>query len=363
MCFVGSSSVLPSFAALNTAEGSVLEGDGMNIPMRDDFIDQLIEQSDIALSAENGVLANPMMGNDDGTRIGSDGIMEYTVQGGDTLGEIADQFGISATTIVQVNSLSSKKKLRQGQVLKILPVDGYLYLTDQEDSLDATAKKLNVDSKLLAEHNSLDPSKTIPKGKKLVVPGTQVIQDTPEVKMIAADVVPVKNTDPKKKDEKNTAKDKDKNGKKDEKKKVEIVSAKKKPTTSLVVDKGRAMLYPVGAGVMTQKFHYGHPGIDLAYVKGDHTTGIVAARGGRVVIAQGGWNGGYGNYVVVDHGDGMKTLYAHLRDIYVSVGDTVSAGQMVGWMGNTGHVYGRTGLHLHFEVRLGKEKVNPLNYL
>lgn len=98
-----------------------------------------------------------------------------------------------------------------------------------------------------------------------------------------------------------------------------------------------------------------HDGIDIAAPAG---TPIRAARSGKVLFA--GERGGYGNVVVVDHGAGLKTLYAHNSRNIVKAGDTVKAGQVIGTVGSTGR---STGPHLHFEVRQNGEKVNPAKHL
>lgn len=98
-----------------------------------------------------------------------------------------------------------------------------------------------------------------------------------------------------------------------------------------------------------------HEGID---VSGGSGTPIAAAASGTVIVA--GWNGGYGQLVVVDHGGGLSTAYAHLSSIAVSVGQGVGQGSVVGGMGTTGH---STGVHLHFEVRVNGGAVNPIGYL
>ncbi len=98
-----------------------------------------------------------------------------------------------------------------------------------------------------------------------------------------------------------------------------------------------------------------HTGDDMHASEG---TPIHACRGGTVVIA--GWNGGYGNCVVIDHGGGMATLYGHQSRIAVHEGETVSAGQVIGYVGHTGMA---TGPHLHFEVRINGNPVDPAPYL
>ncbi len=108
--------------------------------------------------------------------------------------------------------------------------------------------------------------------------------------------------------------------------------------------------------VMTQAFSWHHTGVDIApYIGGTHLP-VVAAADGVVTVAascenQGiDCNGGYGDQVVIAHAGGMQTRYAHLSRLDVKVGDHVKMGQQLGLMGNTGRVFGATGVHLHFEV-------------
>jgi murein DD-endopeptidase MepM/ murein hydrolase activator NlpD len=98
-----------------------------------------------------------------------------------------------------------------------------------------------------------------------------------------------------------------------------------------------------------------HPGVDLHATYGDP---IHACRAGTIVIAS--WLGGYGNAVVIDHGGGMATLYGHQSQIAVSVGQHVNAGDVIGYIGSTGY---STGPHLHFEVRITGNTVDPAPYL
>jgi murein DD-endopeptidase MepM/ murein hydrolase activator NlpD len=95
----------------------------------------------------------------------------------------------------------------------------------------------------------------------------------------------------------------------------------------------------------TQGIH-GYNAVDLAAA---HASPVRAAAAGEVIVSKSsGWNGGYGNYIVVRHGNGTQTLYAHLSSNVVGVGAFVAAGERIGYMGSTGR---STGTHLHFEVR------------
>ncbi|MCF0138349.1 MAG: peptidoglycan DD-metalloendopeptidase family protein [Oscillospiraceae bacterium] len=99
-----------------------------------------------------------------------------------------------------------------------------------------------------------------------------------------------------------------------------------------------------------------HGGVDISASYG---TAIWAADSGKVVTSQDGWNGGWGNYIIIDHGNGVQTLYAHQSSRAVSVGQTVSKGQVIGYVGSTG---ASTGPHLHFEVWNNGNRVDPMSY-
>ena len=112
-------------------------------------------------------------------------------------------------------------------------------------------------------------------------------------------------------------------------------------------------------GTVTSGFGYRwgrlHAGIDVGAPSG---APISAAKGG--VVSYAGWMGGYGSIIVLSHGDGMTTRYAHQSALGASVGQVVEAGQRIGSVGSTGN---STGPHLHFEVRINEEPQNPILYL
>jgi murein DD-endopeptidase MepM/ murein hydrolase activator NlpD len=118
------------------------------------------------------------------------------------------------------------------------------------------------------------------------------------------------------------------------------------------------LIWPVNGPVVSPfGYRWGrlHAGIDIAVPYG---TPIHAAAAGTVVLA--GWVGGYGNYTCVDHGGGLATCYAHQSSYAVSQGASVGQGQVIGYVGCTGHCFGP---HLHFEVRINGTPVDPLGYL
>jgi murein DD-endopeptidase MepM/ murein hydrolase activator NlpD len=124
------------------------------------------------------------------------------------------------------------------------------------------------------------------------------------------------------------------------------------------VPSSRGLIWPV-SGPVTSPFGYRwgrlHAGIDIGVPYG---TPIHAAASGTVVLA--GWTGGYGNYTCIDHGGGLATCYAHQSSYAVSAGAQVAQGQVIGYVGSTGHSF---GAHLHFEVRINGTPVDPLGYL
>ena len=110
-------------------------------------------------------------------------------------------------------------------------------------------------------------------------------------------------------------------------------------------------------GIITQGYRAGHYAYDIA----DRSMPpILAARSGIVTESYvGGWGNGYGNHITIDHGDGYTTLYAHCNEVYVVEGQYVSQGDVIAQMGNTGQVYGVTGIHLHLVLTYNGEKVSP----
>lgn len=138
-----------------------------------------------------------------------------------------------------------------------------------------------------------------------------------------------------------------------------IRQAQQQSVPGIVPPTGGARLgWPV-SGPVTSGFgpRWGrmHEGIDIAVPEG---TPVRAAAAGTVIYAD--WLGGYGNLVVVDHGGGLSTAYAHNSSFAVSVGQSVAAGEVVSYSGNTGN---SSGPHVHFEVRVGGSAVDPLGYL
>lgn len=248
-----------------------------------------------------------------------DKAIEYKVLPGDTVGTIADKFGVSTDTILWQNNLDAKSSIKPGQILEILPVTGVSHKVSKGDTVYSIAKKYDSSPQAIVDF----PYNTFVNDETFELAIGQII------------IVP----DGVKPSEKQTAP------------RIRRIT----PDAGTVVASG-AFVWPAG-GTISQNFAWYHKGMDIANRAAPN---IVAADAGKIVVA--GWpdNYGYGNRVVIDHGNGYKTLYGHLSSIYVVSGQTVTRGAAIGKMGSTGR---STGTHLHFEVINNGVYLNPLNVL
>lgn len=229
----------------------------------------------------------------------------YVVRKGDTLSEIAEKFGVSVNTIRWANDLGRNGLIKIGQELIILPIDGVKYKVKNGGTLRDIIKKIGGNLEEASVFNDIDPDEYLAKGTEVIVPEAEIKEPKKQARHFAKSIRTYSNIKP--------------------------------------VYKGYFMR-PIRGGVRTQGLH-GHNAVDLASTYG---AAIYAAADGKVVIAKGlGWHGGYGSYIVINHPNGTQTLYAHLSKLYVSKGQKVKQGQIIGAMGSSGK---STGPHLHFEV-------------
>lgn len=245
-----------------------------------------------------------------------DKIIIYIVQGGDNISIIANNFNISKNTIIWENNIKNNF-IKPGQKLNILPISGLKYKIKKGDTLGRIAKKYKAAEEDIFDFNNLDSGQLIV-GEYLIIP------------------------DGKKKIVKNINPSKDKSW---------IKNKKWVPTKRIRYTQTNYgwLTHPAPGSIRTQASHGRHRGVDMGAPIGSP---ILAAASGVVTKSYaGGWGGGYGNYIKIQHPNGVVTLYAHLSKNKVWKGQKVVKGQVIGLMGSTGR---STGSHLHFEVRGAK---------
>jgi murein DD-endopeptidase MepM/ murein hydrolase activator NlpD len=270
----------------------------------------------------------------------------HTVKEGDSLERLSRWYPVSVETIRWANNLQSGQPIRPGDELLILPVDGILHTVSRGQTLSRIAQLYDISMTEILNQNELK-SEFIMAGQQLIVPGGRPIIEK-QTQVATVDEPPVG-------DKPGQAKPIDKP--------IEVAA---KPTAPFTPTPTAGVLQKPCALTCfyTQRYHAGHYAVDMQDKNGGTLGGpIYAAEDGTVIRSDTGWNGGYGNVVEVDHGNGLVTLYGHNKELYVKEGDRVQRGQSIAWMGNTGLVYGATGIHVHFEVRVNGVKKNPVLYL
>lgn len=238
-------------------------------------------------------------------------VSTYIVRQGDTISSIAKMFDVSAGTILSANDLKRGDTLSVGQKLIILPISGVQYTVKKGDAISSIAKKHKVDIGEIVGFNGFSSSEEdLTIGEVIIIPFAEV----------------------------------------EEKSTIQTKKTTSKAHGTSGPDYSGYYMRPVQyeLGRKSQGLH-GYNGVDIAGAVG---TPIVAAASGEVIVSkQGGWNGGYGSYIVISHDNGTQTLYGHLSGVVAKEGWRVSKGQLIGYMGSTGR---STGSHLHFEVRGAK---------
>jgi murein DD-endopeptidase MepM/ murein hydrolase activator NlpD len=268
-------------------------------------------------------------------------VIKYLVQEGDSLFEIAETFALKPETVLWGNWITLDQDphtLKPGQELDIPPVDGVLHAWSEGESLDAVADFFYVDSEDIIDWpgNHIEPNidratPSLEEGALLMIPGGR--RDPPSWQMVSI--------------------------------------TRANPAAASILGPGYCGAIssgPVGTGVFewptSSTWFSGYPYIpglhEAIDIGGSIGNAIYAADTGVIVYA--GWNNyGYGNTVVIDHGNGWQTLYSHLNSIYFGCGQAAFQGNKIASMGVTGN---SSGPHLHFEMRSDIwGRVNPGNYL
>lgn len=244
----------------------------------------------------------------------------YVVRKGDSISQIADMFGVSVNTILSANDMKKGQKLVEGDVLLILPISGVEHTVTKGQTLKNIAKLYKVDVSEIIAYNSIDEDGKLAVGDKLIIPGGEMYDeggDKPASNLGSA-----------------------------------LVKDKNYYTSHPIQNFIGYFINPLPTGRKTQGLHGpGNRGIDIGAPTG---TPLYASASGTVLIVKTGCvvgrsscGGGYGNMIIIQHPNGAKTLYGHMYKVATSIGAKVSQGEIIGYVGSTGH---STGPHVHFEV-------------
>lgn len=253
-------------------------------------------------------------------------VVYHEVKSGETVSSIAQNYGISIATILWSNNLTARSYIRPGDKLKILPTSGVVHKVKRGDTLAKIAKLYSTELEKIIKANKLkEDGSDIVIGEELLIPGGVIQAPKP---------VYIPTT-----------------------RRYTQLSSVAAPPPSISAPAGSGYLWPASVRHITQYFGWRHTGLDIA---GPTGSAIYATKNGSVIRSQCGWNGGYGCYIILDHGNGIQTLYAHISHLYVSAGEQVLQGQTIATIGSTGR---STGPHLHFEVRVNGRMQNPLRYI
>lgn len=291
------------------------QDDSSDFELLDDAMSRFAMESVVSDVDENG---NVLDDNGNVLTAASVGVGEkvtfqnYTVKSGDSISTITRKFGLSnISTLIAVNDISNVRTLRSGQKLKIPSQDGLVHTVLSGDSLNAISVKYHTSVEEILDANDLS-SETLSKGMQLFIPGAKLDQSTLKKAMGELFVCPIKAS-------------------------YRISSYFGKRADPFT-------------GVASN-----HTGVDLACPQG---TGIYAAMSGKVVYV--GWSNVFGNYVIINHGNGYQSLYGHMIKALAKNGAYVDQGTKIGLVGSTGY---STGPHLHFTVYKNGKLVDPLTLI
>jgi murein DD-endopeptidase MepM/ murein hydrolase activator NlpD len=278
------------------------------------------QSSVTTISQGSSALLKPTFSSISGSQVNRNEEETYVVQDDDTISTIAQQFNLKTNSILWANGLSASSLIRKGQKLIIPPVDGVMYTVKSGDNVNKLADKYESDADKIIAFNRLADATDIQVGQKLMLPDGKPYAPPAQAVTSVASVSRI------------------------------FEKTEYAPVT------GSGMIWPTRARRISQYYGWGHTGLDI---DGEFGDAIWAVEEGTVTksVCQ---TTGYGCHVIIDHGGGKITLYAHFQKLYVTTGQYVAQGQVLGEMGSTGH---STGSHLHFEIKIGGKRYNPLSYI
>lgn len=248
----------------------------------------------------------------------------HEVRANDTIESLAKEFNVTKETIVWENDISDPNSLKVGQELHILPFSGVRHRVRSGETLSEIAEYYDISVKEIAKFNHFSVNDVLIAGNPINIPGAQKRQKNIVTQTTRSTTSSVS------------------------------IQAVSQPSPSQAISSGFIPPLKPGTYIITQRLH-GYNAVDMAPVNGIGSR-IYAAASGTVTQSATGWNGGYGNMIVISHPNGTRTLYSHNQYNYVSVGQYVSQGDVIGTVGSTGL---STGPHVHFEVHGAR---NPFAY-
>lgn len=244
----------------------------------------------------------------------------YIVREGDTVSAIAEKFNLTTNTLLWENKLGPRDYIKPGDKLTILPLSGISHQIKKGDTLEKVAQRYSVNIDAIIEYNQLVDASAIEIDQILIIPNGEM-PAPPKPKIQPSSI------------------------------RYALFDI---PASAAI--SGTKLQWPTTGRKISQYYKWRHLAIDIS---GNYSSPVYASDDGRVELA-GSNQRGYGLQVVINHGNGIKTRYAHESKIFVKVGDSVKRGQTIGMIGCTGWC---TGAHVHFEVIINGKKTNPLNYL
>lgn len=246
----------------------------------------------------------------------------YVVHTGDTLSIIASKFGVTTDSIKWSNKIGNEDMIKPGRTLYIPAMTGIIYVVKRGDTVDLIAAKFKSKRSAIIVQNDLY-GESIKVGMTLIIPNGKI--DDPKPAPSTGSV------------------------------RVASSSGSGRYGSSSYIGRTGSFKFPTIAGRNGYYNGYHWWAIDIPNSIG---TPIYASDSGRIAESAYGWNGGFGNTILIDHGGGWQTRYGHMSILRIR-GGYVSRGQIIGYMGSTGR---STGSHLHFEIIKNGSQQNPMNY-
>jgi murein DD-endopeptidase MepM/ murein hydrolase activator NlpD len=287
---------------------------------REEEIQEQQTESDLSITQGGNTLVKPDLASTEAAKVTRATIKNHIVGEGDTIGGIATEFNISVNTILWANSLSFSSYIKPGQTLIIPPTSGVLHTISKGDTLSKIASKYQTKEASIKNFNNIEDNDSLSIGDTIMVPGGRIVY-TPKPRTYVSSPISAPAYTP--------------------------------PATA----QSGQMIWPEACRRITQYYRgWRHTGIDIACGFGQPVYAVLNGKVSRVQYNK----YGYGYHIIIDHGGGKQTLYAHNSNIYVKAGQKVKQGEVIAAEGSTGR---STGSHLHFEVRINGQRLNPLNYV